>query len=34
MSDPIEIKLDNKEVEAKLLDFAKRSEMYLFEWGE
>ena len=26
MSDPIEIKLDNKEVEAKLLDFAKRSE--------
>lgn len=26
MSDPIEIKLDNKEVESKLLDLAKRSE--------
>lgn len=25
MSDPIEIKLDNKEVEAKLLDFANEA---------
>ena len=26
MSDPIEIKIDNKEVESRLLDFAQRSE--------
>ena len=26
MSEPIEIKLDNKEVESRLLDLAKRSE--------
>ena len=26
MSEPIEIKLDNKEIESRLLDLAKRSE--------